>query len=381
MRTINRKLFNLIFPIVLFWGCSLSPERSEFHYKNLVERGGWEIVKVDSTNSSGMIKLKKEIWLMNFLHWRKLSNKNENISVKYVKHLMNSLWGMQFTLTGTEGTTTINGHPAYYVDGKLKEIVKTRFIVWNCPESGRQFISDCNINIARNTPERLFNLQTDEIANTICCHGSKTHGKNKNLPQFVEYENENVSFDLPDNWRSNRFIVNPNSDKDKPGHYPDGMTKYRGTVWNLLSDSEKEITFVWNVSSNNISYNRFERALHEYYSDTTTTESNDVKYISYYSNIKFLKMKKQDRHLEFSGAYDIITEKEDGNPIDTTHYTYKAFNWQLNGTEYLLSASVVAYNNVWGIPVDLAPTGAQLNEFINGEVLSTVTNNPVMNSR
>ena len=372
MKTRSQIFLSLILATVLFWGCSPSPKQSQFLYKNLVTGDGWELVKNNSTKIRGTQRVKKEIWLMNFLHWRKLSNKNEDISVEYVKSQMNNLWGMQFTFTGTEGKTNVNGHTAYFAEGKLREIVKTRFIIWNCPESNRQFIADCNINIARHTPEKLLLLQTKDITNSICCHGSKI-SKNNKLPQHVIYENENVSFDLPNNWRSNRFIVNPKSDKDRPGHYPNGMTKQRGTVWNLLSNSEKEITFSWKNNTGIVLADSFLKFLKETYSDTTITGSDT----SFYSNIKSVKTEEKERYFATIGTYDIITKIKDSAANDTTRFLYKAFTWKSDKTEYLLSSSIVSYNNIWGIPVDLAPTEAQLNEFINQEVLSNITNNPV----
>ena len=123
----------------------------------------WEIVKTYSEKTSGRITYKSQKWLMYFIHWRELNDDNKNISVEYATHLLKTLWGMSFKFTDNSGECAVNGHQAYFAEATISDMIKTRFIVWNCNESNRQFIADCNINLAAKTPENLFELQCERI--------------------------------------------------------------------------------------------------------------------------------------------------------------------------------------------------------------------------
>ncbi|RPH32470.1 MAG: hypothetical protein EHM93_08930 [Bacteroidales bacterium] len=341
------------------------------------DKSNWKVIKKDSLANSGHIKIKDEIWLMHFLHWWSLDEKNSDISIEYTKKLLENLWGMQYSLNGIEGETKINGHQAYYVEGVLRNFVKTRFIVWNCPESKRQFLSDCNINIALKTPDEFLNLQTTDITNSVCCHNSNNKPDNTKLEQRINYEDMNISINLPENWRSEYYIVNPNSIKNRPGYYQNGITKQRGAVWNLLTDSKKEINLIWQKSNNRLSEKYMNIALNKLFNDTLTIMNDTLKYISFYTNISSQNITFKNDFIESTGNFDIVVKLVGRAPVDTSHYLYKAFLWKYEETEYLLVATMVAYNNIWDISFDLAPTENQFNGFINDVVLKSICNHPM----
>jgi hypothetical protein len=339
----------------------------------------WTVQLNETNKESGKVIYRNEKWLMHFLHWRELNDNNRNISVEYTKEKMMSLWGMQFTLTGIEGETQVNDHKAFFVEGMLWDIVKTRFIVWNCPETNRQFISDCNINIAHSTPEKLLKLQTDDITKSIACHENHKIKTNSKLLQHVDYEEEKVSFDLPENWRSNRFIENPKSNKDKPGHYPNGMSKDRGVIWNLLSDSEKEINLSWETNKKPLSEKGFESALMNHLRDSATQKYDTLTYLFFRANIKPKDISKQKGCFETSGSFDFVTEIVGQGHVETCLYIFKAYMWKQMQTDYLLTVIMVAHDNFWGIPFDLKPTEKQFNEF-EEEVLKNISKHPINNN-
>jgi len=347
-------------------------------YQKLIETGVWHIVKHDSSLSSGHITLKKHIWAMHFLHWWPMSEENKYISVEYAKEKMMSLWGdMPFVITGIEGKTSVSGHDAYYTEGNLGDFVRTQFIVWNCHKSGRQFISDCNINKALNTPDSLLQLQIEGITNTICCHDMCKAKNHTGLKQYVNYKQENISFYLPDNWRSHRFIINPESDKNEPGYYPDGMSEKRGTIWNLLTDSEKEINFIWKKNNNTLTTNDFEESLNTFFNDTIVKTYDTLTYNYFNLNVKTENIQGYEDFFEADGSYNTVTSIVDYSPVDTSRYIFKAFMWKNVNIEYLLLVSMVAHSNFWGIPLDLKPTDNQFKSFYINDVLNNITNHPI----
>ncbi len=362
----------LVIIILLVTGCGRNEEIIMFRYKNLTQTGDWKLTKNDSTVNNGHIKLENKIWLMHFIHWWELNEDNKNVSDEYVRELLKNVWGMQFELTGTEGKTTIAGHEAVFVEGMLGDFVNTIFVVWNCPESGRQFLSDCNINISLNTPDKLLELQVDDITKSICCHDHENESDNPLLTNHISYENVGVSFSIPPNWHSDFYIVNPDSDKKYPGYYKDGVTEKHGVIWNLVTDSEREINFVWEKSNNDPILESFDVALFNFFNDTVTFKKDTLEYRSVYTNIINQSDAFENSYVECSGSYELVTEIVGYIPIDTSNYTYQAFFWRTEQYNCLVVATMVSHNNIWGIPVDLVPTKKQFDKFVKDDVLENI---------
>jgi hypothetical protein len=374
----TKKLFTIFIScLIILSACNNSIRTPEIDYKSLSKSGNWEVIKNDSSVNTGHIKLKDEIWLMHFLHWWPLNDSNNEISIDYTKNLLMNLWGMQFTLTGTEGETKVNGHKAFFIEGTLRNVVKTRFIVWNCYESNRQFLSDCNINISLKTQDDLLDLQVNNITNSICCHEMEIKNQNSKLPQQINYKDQNIVLNIPANWRSDLFLVSANDDEKTPGHYLNGVTEKQGAIWNLLTDSQKEINLIWKKSTDKLSVNSFNAALNSFFNDTLIKMQDTLKFRSYFRNTNSVNIIDKEGYIEGSGNFEIITEIENYAPIDTSFYHYKAFLWKNEETEYLLFSSMVAYNNMWGISFDLAPTELQFNSFVKDVVLKNINNHPI----
>ena len=60
--------------------------------------------------------------------------------------------------------------------GLIREAIPRRpfyrpqFLIWNCPESGRQFIADMNYNTLYRTPRSELQAQIDATVRTLACH-------------------------------------------------------------------------------------------------------------------------------------------------------------------------------------------------------------------
>lgn len=171
----KKQFINMIFLSIIFFlliSCAERP-REIVNVEGFQEIDNWQVLHNSQSKDSGLVELSSEKWIMHFLHWRPLNDENQEISVDYVRNLILNLWGpsMPFTLKEDGGKTEINGHEAYYAEGTLNNgMVRTRFYVWNCPETNRQFISDCNYNLRREIPEKLFLIQCNQLTPSIKCH-------------------------------------------------------------------------------------------------------------------------------------------------------------------------------------------------------------------
>ncbi len=360
----NTKISLTLIGFLLFIALNAQDRLPTFNYKQLSKADNWQISCLDSTSHSGHMRLSSRKWLMHFLHWWPLTHENKDISVEHATRLLQSLWGMQFTLTGKSGKCEVNGHPAYYVEGQLGEAVKTRFIIWKCSQTNRQFLSDCNINIALKTPEDLLNLQAKEITNSIQCHGKANRTAINKLPKAVIYDSLSISFRLPGNWHSDLFIVNDSSEKEAPGHFKHGVNENNGVIWNLLTNSEKQADLIWRRNNEPLTEGKFKKLLLELFQDTSLGFQNNLQFYSYFQNIETFEINSSDECLYAEGGYDKVSGVAGQAPMDTSHYKMKAFCWKVDDFEYYMIASMVAHNNFWGIPVDLYPSEKEFDSFL-----------------
>lgn len=368
----------LVCILFLSYACNSGNRRPLINYSNYSTIDGWEINIIDSTSNHGNVKIQNKIWLMHFLHWWPLTKDNEELSISYAKNMLANLWGMEFKMNGVVGENIVNGHKAFYAEGIYNNIVKTRFIVWNCPESGRQFLSDCNINIALNTPNELFDLQINNITQSVCCHDSTNKNSNPILPNQINYDEEELSFKLPSNWRSGLYLVDSNSNSKLPGYYKEGITNKRGVIWNLISDSEKEINLIWEKNIGQLSEDKFKLDLYNFFRDTSYSTQDTFKIRSFFSEIKLNKTNIYSNFYEIDGEYNVTTDLVNYMPIDTSKYCFSAFCWTDKDVDFMIIASMVAYDNIWGVSIDLKPTKAQFRKFINDNVLLGIKNHPVV---
>jgi hypothetical protein len=319
----------------------------------------WTLIRQDSLPDRGSVKLHQDKWLMYFLHWRPLTQEKEGISVEYVRNLMLSLWGpdMPFTLSENAGEMEVAGHKAYFVEGTIYEgAIKTKFIVWNCPETKRQFIADCNINVRRGTPQKLLDIQ-EEITLSVECHGRENALRDSSLTKRFVSEKYNLSFWTPENWRTHDY-----NDKE---WFPEGLTDTNGTVWTLLTDSEKYVELRWNAEKKEVSQELFKQYIEQIEGDSVVTKVT-LKLI----NFSLEGIQAKEDYLVGEGMFD-YNLRANGREI-TKPFRFKAFLWNNRNKTYFLLASMVSLQEVWNIPVDLSPTDETFDRYVRDEVLTNV---------
>ncbi len=315
----------------------------------------WDTQQEQLGAGSGRIVLKHDQWLMYFLHWRPLSEISDELSARYVEHRLLNFWGdsMPFELTGNGGPTEVRGHQAYFADGSIyNNAIKTRFIIWNCEHSGRQFTADCNINLSLGTNPDYLEIQ-DQMTRTICCHNGCDQPPVEGLEGRYVTEDWNLSFLRPSNWATSEY-------KDK-NWFPDGAASTNGTLWTLLTDSEKRIDLSWRESGEVPSPELMRTMLRELAVDTTTV-SNTLAIGGYRLDTTY-----------FAG--DLLVARgtlwlhdSRGDQAFTDRHSLMATLWTEGGRTFLLLASMIQNSSIWGRSVDLTPTDATVESFVKDVV-------------
>ena len=316
----------------------------------------WEVMYENVAPENGRVTLYHNQWLMFFLHWRPLTDSMKELSSEYVVHHLLNFWGpsMPFTLSGTEGTTEVNGHKAYFVDATIYGRIKTRFIVWNCEETGRQFTSDCNVNIFLGTNTDYLELQ-DTMTHTICCHGTCPSSPTDADMELYRSDKYNLSFVKPAVWHTSEY--------QDPTWFPEGPSDTNGTLWTLLTDSEKHIDLAWRPKVDKLTPDVMNEMLQALVLDTTL--GKDTAAISQY--ILDSAAMSQGR-LYGSGTLG-LHYKGEGEPY-TDDFVFVSTLWNKGDRTYLLLVSAINTQNVWGRKVDLYPRA--INLFRDLEVIPRV---------
>jgi hypothetical protein len=338
--------------------CSTTPQEL-IDLDGLRASGDDWTVRQDTLPDGGIIRLHHDKWLMYFLHWRPLTEKRAELSPEYVRHLMLNFWGedMPFTLEDSVGHIQVAGHEAYLIDGTIYDgRIRSRFIVWNCPQTERQLVADCNINLARGTPPELFDLQTD-ITLTIDCHGQRTTQQHPVLSQEFRSEKYALSFNIPENWRTNEYLDTE--------WFPEGMTRTNGSLWTLLTDSEKYVELRWDDKQPDITQEVFRQYLERIESDSVAGET-----VMRLLEIKVDSIKAQRRC--FTGEGKFLYSLKAGEREVRRPFVFRSFLWQYKSRTYFLLASIAALEEFWGMLVDLSPSEKRFDEFVEEELFSNI---------
>ncbi len=198
----------------------------------------WKEEDIKGTKEQGEITFSDTKWLMYLIHWGPIQV--PEITIDYVKDRMLKMWGVPFEFSGKEGKTKISGHDAVWAEAYgTKRSFYTRFIIWNCPESGREFIADTNYNLQVKTPEEDFETEM-RSARTIQCHEDAPAESFLDLTKTVESRDYGLSFYIPDRW----FMF------DSPYYVPfpqyEGIRNEKfGSLLGLCSDQNISVTLKW----------------------------------------------------------------------------------------------------------------------------------------
>lgn len=368
---------SLVVSALIFLSGCRTTETPYIDYTKLNELDNqWAIVSKDSLGEKGCIRLANQKWLMFFLHWKPLTEEKKDISVDYARNTMLTLWGpdMPFTLEDGGSETLVCGHKAYIANGTLNNgMVKTRFIIWNCPETQRQFISDCNINLKMGTPEKLHQLQFEDITQSINCHNSNSVIKNENLSQTINNEKYNIQFSIPENWRADEFVYDTNQmDYPIPGFYPNGMSSKEGSYLAVLKDSEKKIELRWLNDNTPNPISGLDTFLDLVISDTTRDMLDTFKINFVSKNFQFEQIDTSQEYLSGVGEYEYVMKLDNYDYSQTEKYRCKVLLWENNNNTFFVLASMIAYTDMLGVPFDLTPDNEMLDEFVKKEVLPVI---------
>lgn len=161
---------------------------------------GWEWNEAEWRGNAdkGEIAISDGKWLMYLIHWGPIQT--EAVTEEYVRRRMLGMWGVDFEFTGISGPTNMAGHDAWFVEAYgTRRRFYTRFIVWNCPESGREFIADTNYNLVTRTPQSDF-AEERRSAQTIRCHPQAAVTRSPGLNVEFPDTRYGFSFFHPERW-------------------------------------------------------------------------------------------------------------------------------------------------------------------------------------
>jgi len=357
MKTIRFIIYFGIFP-ALIHAQSFNFSESEIEFSTK-----WDTLIYRMDSNEGHLKLHTNKWLMCFLHWRPLTPENADVTPEYVREKLITFWGPNmayFTLKEGEGEMEINGHRAYYVNGDFMGQVDTRFIIWNCEETQRQFIADLNINKLMGTPGIYLELQ-QMIAETVTCHCDFNQSAEGALTRFYRNDTLKIAFKAPSHWKTSIF--------ETEIWYPEGPSAQSASLWTLSTTSEKQIDILWHKKENELN----EKSIQSFF-DRAVVENN-----LNYENIIIDSIYTFDNVFRFKGKYTLVKEdslKERYSRFSNTHQ-FVGEAVEISGNIYFLVASIIKIDKVWGLKVDLPPDEKDYKDLLNHarEILNQ-TNKP-----
>ncbi|MCP4548100.1 MAG: hypothetical protein GY835_16675 [bacterium] len=134
-----------------------------------------------------------------FLHWGPIEV--PEITESYVRERIPKIWPGEGLRVQSVKTATVAGHPARFAEVMpQREFYRAFFLIWNCPESGRQFIADMNYNVQYRTPRGELEAEFDTTKHTLACH---PEASTKELPDHVARfasHRFGIRFDHPLHW-------------------------------------------------------------------------------------------------------------------------------------------------------------------------------------
>lgn len=174
-----------------------------------------------------------------FLHWGPIEV--PEVTEDYVRERIPKIWPGEGLQVLSVSDTTVAGHPAYFAEVMpQREFYRAFFLIWNCPESGRQFIADMNYNVRFRTPRAELEAEFATTHHTLACHpGAET----KELPDHVmrfESRRFGICFDHPLHW----FVFENPYGVPHP-KYRGMRNKEIGSLLAHLQDMTTDIFFKW----------------------------------------------------------------------------------------------------------------------------------------
>ncbi len=319
----------------------------------------WQLISSEIKEEQGHIRLHLDRWLMYFLHWRPLTEEKKELSIEYVRDLLLNFWGqaINFELNDIEGKIEVCGHKGFFAEATFgKGAIYTRFLVWNCPRTNRQFIADCNINLKRGTPKELLEVQKS-ITRTVCCHQGGIPETIPGLDKKYQSSEWDLYFYVPENWRVADF-----TDEE---WFPQGMSKDNGSLWTLLTDSEKHIELLWEDTDGDVSTELFDRFLKKIIAYSFSPEDS-----SEITDLKLGSLQKKDGYYLGEGIYKL--KKNIRGSHLAYDYGFRGLLWKKEKRAYFVLASLIQLKEFWQRANDLTPSEQIFEHFLWNEVMPNI---------
>jgi hypothetical protein len=151
----------------------------------------------DSTQGSLWVDHEKMTYYM--VHWGPIET--EAITPEYVTARIPKVWPTEGLVVQRTEPATVAGHPAVYAEVLPKRaFYRAHFLIWNCPESGREFIADMNYNVRLLTPKSDLQAQIDATSKTLSCHDGAPVSRVPGLDARFESPRFRLGFSHPLRW-------------------------------------------------------------------------------------------------------------------------------------------------------------------------------------
>lgn len=199
----------------------------------------WSDSGLSVAEESGSLTVTATKVIYYFLHWG--PPEAVEITEEYVRARIPQVWPDEGLSVRSVGGATVCGHPAMFAEVvPRRDFYRAFFTIWNCPESGRQFIADMNYNVQYFTPCEELEAEFAVTNQTLACHpGAKT----ETVPGHVaRYESSRfgLAFDHPLHW-----FVNESPYSVPHPEYRGIRSDRLGSLLANLQDSSVDIVFRW----------------------------------------------------------------------------------------------------------------------------------------
>jgi hypothetical protein len=159
----------------------------------------WDDSSFTGSTETGTLSVSSTRVIYYFLHWGPIEV--PAITEDYVRERIPEVWPGEGLQVLSVKDTVVAGHPAFFAEVlPQRDVYRAFFVIWNCPESGRQFIADMNYNIRYRTPREELEAELATTYHTVACHvGADTEELPTHVALFDSPRFE-LSFHHPLHW-------------------------------------------------------------------------------------------------------------------------------------------------------------------------------------
>ncbi|MFQ6047425.1 MAG: hypothetical protein ACE5PT_13895 [Gemmatimonadales bacterium] len=159
----------------------------------------WDEDRVQGNHKAGSVWVVHRRMIYYFIHWGPIET--EEVTEQYARERIPAIWpGEGLEVRRTE-RVAVAGHSAIFAEAvPRRRFYRAYFLIWNCPQTQRQFIADMNYNTRYRTPDWELQAQIDATMKTLVCHREAPispvpgHSLLYTNPRF------NISFAHPSRW-------------------------------------------------------------------------------------------------------------------------------------------------------------------------------------